>query len=383
MRFRVGRRAAANLAVLGLLLMGTAACSAAGDPASDSGSRGVADRDSAAQPPAAGAEKGQPGAPAPAGAGAPPPGGAPDSGGPDQRVDQRAIIYTGSMQVRVEDVDRAAADTIGLITSAGGYVGGDQRSGEGASREATLEVRVPAARFTGVVDQISGLGKQLRRDVKTEDVTLETVDLAARIATQRARVESGRKLLAKAKTLSELVELENEVAKRQADLAALEAKQRRLADLTTLSTITVSLVRTEPPPPPAPAKAETGFLAGLKSGWTGLLATVTVLLTVLGVLLPWLVTFGVPVLLVVWLVRRRRRSAVGAPGEQAVPGEVAAPGGAGAPGQTTPVRAGVPGGVGTPGSVVPGQAGPVAAPPAARPGTPASEPPSRGAPSAP
>ena len=38
------------------------------------------------------------------------------------------------------------------------------------------------------------------RDINTEDVTEEAVDLDARIATQRARVDSGRRLLAQAKT---------------------------------------------------------------------------------------------------------------------------------------------------------------------------------------
>jgi hypothetical protein len=259
------------------------------------------------------------------------PGGA---GGVDLRVDQRAIIYTGSVRVQVENVDRAAQDTIALVTAAGGFVGGDERRGVDEHARADLELRVPAARFTGVVDEIAKLGEQQWREIRTEDVTEQTVDLDARIITQRARVESARRLLARASSIDDLVSLENELGRREADLASLEAKKRRLADLTALSTINVSLVtentRTSD-------TNETGFLAGLAAGWRTFLDSVTVLVTVIGALLPWLVVLAVPVVLVWRLVRRRRRRPAqvvpGAPAYPAMPAPV--PAGVGAAGRPT------------------------------------------------
>ncbi|MFI6821863.1 DUF4349 domain-containing protein [Micromonospora sp. NPDC050187] len=251
------------------------------------------------------------------------PGGA---GGVDLRVDQRAIVYTGSLRVQVDDVDRAAQDTVALVTAAGGFVGGDERRGVDENARAQLELRVPAARFTGVVDGIAKLGEQQWREIRTEDVTEQTVDLDARIITQRARVESARRLLARASSISDLISLENELGRREADLASLEAKKRRLADLTALSTINVSLVTEK-------ARTidtdETGFLAGLADGWRTFLDSVTVLVTVLGALLPWLVVLAVPVVLVWRLVRRRRRRRAaqvvpGAPGYPMVPAPVPA-----------------------------------------------------------
>ncbi|MFY1689874.1 DUF4349 domain-containing protein [Plantactinospora sp. WMMB782] len=223
----------------------------------------------------------------------------------DLGVGQRAIVYTGSVTVRVTDVEEASARAVGIVTGAGGFLGGDNRSSDASRSEATLQLRVPADRFGTVVDEIARLGEQLRREVKTDDVTEETLDLDARIATQKARVESGRRLLAQAKTLSELVMLEGELAKREADLASLEAKKRRLADLTALSTITAVLLG---PNARAPEDDEpgTGFLAGLEGGWNAFVESLRILLTVLGALLPWAVGLGVPALLVVWLVRRLR-----------------------------------------------------------------------------
>jgi hypothetical protein len=50
----------------------------------------------------------------------------------------------------------------------------------------------------------------------------------------------------------------------------------------------------------------TGFLAGLKAGWSSFTGFIAGALTVVGALIPWLLVLG-PVALVVWLVVRRRR----------------------------------------------------------------------------
>jgi hypothetical protein len=201
-------------------------------------------------------------------------------------------------------VNQAAAKVTAIATGAGGFVGGDKRSSGSGAAEASLELRVPADKFSGVVDQLAGLGTEEQRGISTDDVTEETLDLDARIATQQARVASGRRLLGQAKSLNDLVMLEGEVAKREADLASLTAKKRRLDDLTALSTITAVLLD-----PEAVARTDdpAGFLGGLAGGWKALLASLGVLLTVLGALLPWLIAIGLPLWGVVWLFRRHGR----------------------------------------------------------------------------
>ncbi|MET7803819.1 DUF4349 domain-containing protein [Micromonospora chersina] len=292
MRIRDSRRRGRALAAAGLLVvLGVGACSSGGDSGGDNAGSaaqpqavagGAADRDQAAP------EKAQSGA-----------------GGADLRVDQRSIIYTGTLQVRVDDVERAAREASTAVTAAGGFVGGDQRNSDSADARAELVLRVPADRFTSVLEALAKLGRQERREVRTEDVTEETVDLDARIATQRARVDSARRLLARATSITDLVTLENEVGRREADLASLEAKKRRLADLTALSTVTVTFVG--PEAAATEDEEDLGFLTGLRGGWSAFLGSLRVALTVLGAVLPFALAIGVPVALVVALARRRGR----------------------------------------------------------------------------
>ena len=299
-------RGVALVAVGLIAALGVGACGADGDSGSDSAAP-AADRGGGREQLAEGGADSDQAAPG-------------GTGGADLRVDQRSIIYTGTMQVRVDDVEAAAREATTAVTAAGGFVGADQRSSRAAEARAALTLRVPADRFTAVIDKLAGLGRQERREIRTEDVTEQVVDLDARIATQRARVESSRKLLARATSVDELVRLENEVGTRQADLAALEARKRRLADLTSLSTITVTFLGQDAST--AEEEADLGFLAGLGGGWTAFLASARVLLTVLGAVLPFAVVIGVPLwLLLLWRRRvRARRTPPPGPGAMLPPG---------------------------------------------------------------
>lgn len=314
--------------------------------------------------------------------------------GADLRVDQRAIIYNGSITIQVKDVDQAAREATALATAAGGFVGGDRRRTVDSDARAELELRVPAAKFTGTVDEIAKLGRQQRREIRTEDVTEETIDLDARIVTQRARVENARRLLARASSISDLVSLENELGRREADLASLEAKKRRLADLTALSTLDVTLVG--PDARPVDTEEENGFLTGLTSSWRVFLDSVTVLVTLLGALLPWLIVLGVPGVLLWRLLRsrRRQRPAPVAPGRPVPAPRVPMPAGVGALPTAVPgVPHGAPGAPpaapgspqGAPGAPPAAPKSPSASPvePPAGPGVSGSRPPAPGAPSAP
>ncbi|MFX0594122.1 DUF4349 domain-containing protein [Melissospora conviva] len=256
----------------------------------------------------------------------------PDLGATDTGVAARSIVYTGTMGVRVDDVDGAAAQAVTLVTTAGGFVGADRRSSGAVTDEAVLELRVPAARFTALIDQLAALGDQLHRDVKTEDVTEETVDLAARIETQRVRVASGRKLLAGVTDRTEWLAMEREVAQRESDLAALEAKQRRLADLVALSTITVTFFRAAPP---TAEETDPGFTDALTGSLDVLAQSGRILLLVVGALLPWLFVIALPVAALLLIRRRRRRRPGGGGSGPAAGGSAPTP-----PPAPAPVRAG-------------------------------------------
>lgn len=235
-------------------------------------------------------------------------GGAPEGGNAPARApdklppDQRSIIYTGSITIEPGNVNEAADAAIAAARTAGGDVAGDNRTSAGDRSRATVTLRVPSEKFSDVMASLGKLGKELNREVKTEDVTEQVVDVQSRVATAQASVERVRALLARATTLGEIVSLESEVAKREAELESLKARLNKLTSLTALSTITAEFTRNGPVE--QPADKEEGFVAGLKGGWDSFTASLTVLLTVVGALLPWFVLLGLPVLVLVVLLKR-------------------------------------------------------------------------------
>ena len=239
----------------------------------------------------------------------------------------RAIAQGLGGTVASETTTYAEAGDPGTTTSGGGpsATPGDGSSsapaagpsGAGASSpgkpahpgQSLLVLRVPESSLDQALAQITGsagVGKELSRSANAQDVTGDLADLQSRVATQRSSVARIRDLLGKAGSLRDVVLLESEVTKREADLEALEARRAALADRADLATLTVDL-RTAAAVAAQPEEEQNAFLEGLNSGWDALVASMTVILTVLGALLPLaivLVLVGGPLLCV---LRRRRR----------------------------------------------------------------------------
>jgi Domain of unknown function (DUF4349) len=177
--------------------------------------------------------------------------------------------------------------------------------------ESVLVLRVPEPdldRALTLITGPAGVGRELSRSASAQDVTADLADLASRVSTQRASVTRVRALLAKASSLQDVVTLEAEVTKRESELEAAEARRAALADQADLATLTVDL-RTKEAAAAVTQQQPNAFLDGLRSGWNAVTASTTVILTVLGAVLPVAVVLGVLGAPVLWWSRRRRSTA--------------------------------------------------------------------------
>jgi hypothetical protein len=113
--------------------------------------------------------------------------------------------------------------------------------------------------------------------------------------------------------LEDVLALEAELTRRQADLESVDAQRAALADLASLATVTVRLTTPEDAEIPGPELPP--FLQGLEAGWEALLASTDVVLVVLGALLPFAAAGAVVVGSLVLALRllRGRRAPAGRP----------------------------------------------------------------------
>ncbi|GAA2104137.1 hypothetical protein GCM10009780_55300 [Actinomadura alba] len=213
----------------------------------------------------------------------------------------RAVVYTASMEVETSDVEAAVTRAKALVTQAGGHVANENATTDPVG--ASITFKIPAERYGTVLDGLShrlGTRRALRQEA--EDVTEAVADVESRVRSAEAALKSFRKLLDRAGTVAEVINVEREISQRQADLEALQAKRRALAEQTGFATVTVRIE----PTPKAAARPGGGFTGGLRSGWAAFVGALSALAVALGWLLPFLgalALIGVPV----WRLSRLRR----------------------------------------------------------------------------
>ena len=133
---------------------------------------------------------------------------------------------------------------------------------------------------------------------------------AVRIRAQRRSLRRIEILLDQAVSIRDIVAIESQLTRRQADLDSLEQQQAFLKDQTSMSTVTVNIQLTPEEPVKKKEKEEddAGFLSGLETGFKALVVFAVGLATVIGALLPWAVVLllvGGPLWLLVRRLRRR------------------------------------------------------------------------------
>ena len=206
----------------------------------------------------------------------------------------RSFVRTAQISVELADPAAGIGEVRAAAVAAGGFVAEEQSGRDGA----WLVLRVPAEALDRVVERVAAMGTVVDRGSTVVDATEEVVDLDAQVASLRASVARVRALLAEATSIGDVVAVESELARREAELDSLTGRLTALRDRVAMSTLTVNLQ--------APGGGvEPGFLAGLRAGWGGLRA----LGAAVGFALPFLPVLGALGGLgwLGWLGWRRRR----------------------------------------------------------------------------
>lgn len=211
------------------------------------------------------------------------------------------LARRATLDLRVDDISKAAASIRSTATTAGGAVTSEEISSRSEHGWGEIVVTVPADRLDETIEQLAKVGTVQNRTTSTTDETSSYTDTESRIETMRASIARIRDLIRRTDDIEQLVTLEGELSTRTADLESLLAQLEAIKQRTTTSPITVSLRETG-----APTEPEDGFLAGLAAGWDAFTGSARMALTALGAVTPFAV-LGAALLApaVVW--RRRRR----------------------------------------------------------------------------
>jgi len=152
----------------------------------------------------------------------------------------RITITRASLEVEVEEVPPAIEQATRLTRALEGYV---ENSTTREDKNAYLRLRVPSARLNEALDSLSRLGKVTGRSLSEEDVTAQSIDLEARVASFRAARDKLRELLDRAVSVADAVAAQGELARVQGELDSLEAQLKAMQGSVALSELTLTLNR--------------------------------------------------------------------------------------------------------------------------------------------
>jgi len=231
--------------------------------------------------------------------------GAPASQSPAQPVVAGMVIRNGDVSVEVDSVELAMDRLRQLASVLGGYVGNvSTQTGEHEVRSATLELKVPAARFDDAMSGMAPLGKVERSTATAQDVGEEFVDLTARVENAR-RLEARLVALLAQRTgkLEDVLAVERELARVREEIERYEGRLRFLSSRVATSTIVATVH--EKAPVIAGQPGANIFADAFVNMWRNLVRVVALGIESLGVV--------IPVAVLAWIgwvgVRRWRRAA--------------------------------------------------------------------------
>jgi hypothetical protein len=213
------------------------------------------------------------------------------------------LIRMGEASVEVDSVELAVARVQEMARRLGGYVGNTSVSGgEEATRSATLEVKIPAARFDQAVSGLRPLGKVESVDVQAQDVGEEYVDLSARTANARRLEERLLGLLAtRTGKLEDVLAVERELARVRQEIDTQEGRLRFLRSRAAVSTLNVTVH--EPRALVGDYPRARPIREAFRDAWRNFIGFMAGLIASLGFLIP----LGLILTAIVWLLRRWRR----------------------------------------------------------------------------
>lgn len=153
------------------------------------------------------------------------------------------VIRNGAVTIEVDSLELAIAAVQQVAASLGGYVGNTSRSsGAYNVRTATIELKIPSARYENAVSNLHPIGKIESETSTAEDVGEEFFDITARQANARRLEERLISLLAtRTGKLEDVLAVERELARVREEIERYEGRLRYLKSHVATSTLAVTV----------------------------------------------------------------------------------------------------------------------------------------------
>lgn len=215
----------------------------------------------------------------------------------DVSVTEQKIIKTVDVTAETEDMDTLLASIAEKVAELGGYMERQEVYNGSAyssrrNRNADMTIRIPVEKLNGFMDQVAGLSNVVNKTESIDDVTLTYVATESRVKALETEEERLLELLAKAESMSDLLEIESRLTEVRYELESYTTQLLVLQNKVSYSTVNLYVSEVVEYTPVAEEtvwqRISGGFMDSLEGIWNG----VVEIFVFLAANLPYLVVIG-------------------------------------------------------------------------------------------
>ncbi|WP_280746478.1 MULTISPECIES: DUF4349 domain-containing protein [unclassified Parabacteroides] len=216
---------------------------------------------------------------------------------------EKKIIKEGRMGVRVDELEPSRKRVDSLLAVYDGYYAKETLHNSTYESSLYLKIRIPVRHYERFISEVeSGKGKVLYKEIDARDVTEQFLDLETRLANKRNYLSRYQDLVKQAKTVKEILEIEEQIRGLEEEIESTEGRLKYLSSQVSYSTLDLTFSK-ENEYKFIPGKRE-NFFERLKesfsSGWS---TFVDFVLFLIGIWPFWFVIAG---LVYLWRWLRKR-----------------------------------------------------------------------------
>ena len=168
------------------------------------------------------------------------------------------IVRTGELTIQVSDLAAALSNGDAAVIRAGGYISASSRRADGGRDTAQVTYRVPSTAWESTLAALRAIATTVvSEQIKTEEVSAQVVDLAARIANLRATEAALQAIMARATKIGDVLDVQEQLTTTRGEIEKLVADKEHLEDRAAYGSLAVTYrlpVAPQPTATPVPAK---------------------------------------------------------------------------------------------------------------------------------
>ena len=224
-----------------------------------------------------------------------------------QPVNKKKIIKDGRMGLKVDDLEKTKSEIDTFVRSSKGYYANESLANTDDESSWQLKIRIPSANLEKFILKIeSGAGQITYKEIDARDVTAEFIDLETRLANKRNYLKRYNELLKQAKTVKDILEIEEKTRLIEEEIESAEGRLKYLSDLVDFSTLDLKVTQEKEFKFSSKSHDKFGerFKQSVSNGWNGLVGFTLLMFQL------WPLWIILSILLPVWRRFKKRRSIV-------------------------------------------------------------------------